>query len=169
MIASRSAGASPGIVCTCVRIAEAVLSELNLTNTIDVLSRGLEEQQPELARELHEQGIRRDGNVVTLMRMADIAEATQRNDIKSSPPSAGNNLGAHLRLSPLLLDGEDHRSYRRLLDPLFAPRAVNRLEVLQERLPDYAIDPDKPPSYKNNGGVRTVEPLHLVFTPGRRP
>jgi hypothetical protein len=39
------------------------------------------------------------------------------------------------------------------------------LEALHHRIPDYAIDARRPPAYHNDGGVRTVEPLHLVFTP----
>jgi hypothetical protein len=42
------------------------------------------------------------------------------------------------------------------------------LEALHARLPDYTIDPDRRPEYHNDGGVRTVEPLHLVFTPRTR-
>jgi cytochrome P450 len=38
------------------------------------------------------------------------------------------------------------------------------LEALHERIPDYAIDAERPPVYHNDGGVRIVEPLHLVFT-----
>jgi hypothetical protein len=37
------------------------------------------------------------------------------------------------------------------------------LQVLHERIPDYGIDPERPPTYYNDGGVRAVEPLHLVF------
>jgi hypothetical protein len=39
------------------------------------------------------------------------------------------------------------------------------IQALHERIGDYSIDPDRPPVYHNDGGVRTVEPLHLVFTP----
>jgi cytochrome P450 len=38
------------------------------------------------------------------------------------------NLGGKRPLIPLDLDGEAHRRYRRLLDPLFSPNAVARLE-----------------------------------------
>lgn len=38
------------------------------------------------------------------------------------------------------------------------------LNVLHERIPDYRLDPDRAPSY-NNGAIRTVDPLPLVFTP----
>jgi hypothetical protein len=41
------------------------------------------------------------------------------------------------------------------------------LGALHERIPDYALDPDRPPTY-NNGMIRTVDPLPLVFTPGSR-
>ena len=39
----------------------------------------------------------------------------------------GLALGAGRPLIPLMLDGEDHTKYRKLLDPLFAPRHVARL------------------------------------------
>ena len=39
------------------------------------------------------------------------------------------------------------------------------LEVLHVWIPDYAVDPTRPAVYHNDGGVRTVDPLHLVFAP----
>jgi cytochrome P450 len=39
------------------------------------------------------------------------------------------------------------------------------LEALHDRVPDYSLDPTQPPTYHNADGVRTVEPLHLVFSP----
>ena len=41
------------------------------------------------------------------------------------------------------------------------------LQTLHDRIPDYAIDAARPPVYHNDGGVRTVDPLHLVFSPRR--
>jgi cytochrome P450 len=38
------------------------------------------------------------------------------------------------------------------------------LEALHDRVADYRVDPERPPVYHNDGGVRTVEPLQLVFT-----
>ena len=38
------------------------------------------------------------------------------------------NLGGQRPLIPLDLDGDEHRKYRRLLDPLFTPKRVARLE-----------------------------------------
>jgi cytochrome P450 len=40
------------------------------------------------------------------------------------------NMGAQRPLIPLDLDGDAHRFYRRLLDPLFSPKSVARLEPL---------------------------------------
>lgn len=77
------------------------MSDLNLTGTVEVFSLGLEEQQRELAQVLEGQGIRRDGNVVTLMRMADVTEATHRPDVLSTPPRGGTGLGEDLKLIPL--------------------------------------------------------------------
>lgn len=116
------------------------MSDLSLTGTVEVLGRGLEDQQPELARVLAEEGSRRDGGVVTLMRMADVAEATHRKDVQSTPPSGDTKLGSALQLIPLLLDGQEHRKYRRLLDPLFAPQAISRLEAPVRRLCHQLID-----------------------------
>jgi cytochrome P450 len=38
------------------------------------------------------------------------------------------------------------------------------LGALHDRIPDYALDPEQTPGY-NNGMIRTVDPLPLVFTP----
>ena len=38
------------------------------------------------------------------------------------------------------------------------------LGALHERIPDYALDPERAPGY-NNTMIRTVDPLPLVFTP----
>lgn len=117
------------------------MSDLNLTGTVDVLKLGLEEQQPDLAQVLAQQGIRRDGRVVTLMRMADITDAAHRKDVLSNPPpGVSGGLGEHLELIPLLLDGDEHRKYRRLLDPLFAPRSIARLENHVRKLSNQLID-----------------------------
>ena len=40
----------------------------------------------------------------------------------------GGSFGHDARLIPLEIDGPDHRKWRRLLDPMFAPRQMMRLE-----------------------------------------
>ena len=39
------------------------------------------------------------------------------------------------------------------------------LETLHRRIPDYRLDPDRPPGYLNSAVVRCVDPLPLLFTP----
>jgi cytochrome P450 len=39
------------------------------------------------------------------------------------------------------------------------------LETLHRRIPDYRLDPNRPPGYLNTAAVRCVDPLPLVFTP----
>ena len=116
------------------------MTDRGLTGGIEVFGRGLETQQPELVRVLETEPIVRHGNAVTLMRMADIVEATHRPDVRSTPLGPDAFLGAPEALIPLQIDGAAHRQYRRLLDPLFAPRAVARLEQHVRRLADELID-----------------------------
>lgn len=128
------------------------MSEHGLTNGIDVFDKGLETQQPELLRAMERQPIVRHDTTVTLMRMADIADVTHRPEVRSTPGGADPFLGAPEALIPLQIDGEAHRNYRRLLDPLFAPRAVARLEEHVRRLADGLID-----SFVEAGAVEFYE------------
>jgi cytochrome P450 len=83
---------------------------------------------------------RKDGFVV-LTRLADVMDALKRPEIVSHPPDrVGGNLGSDRPLIPLDLDGDEHRKYRKLLDPLFAPRVVAALEPRVRRLADELID-----------------------------
>ncbi len=50
------------------------------------------------------------------------------------------NMGAARPLIPLDLDGEAHRRYRRLLDPLFTPKRVARLEPIIRARANALID-----------------------------
>ncbi len=111
-----------------------------LTGGIDVFRKGLEVQQPELLHALETEPIVRHDRVVTLMRMADIVDVTHRPEVRSTPAGPDAFLGAPEALIPLQIDGDAHRNYRRLLDPLFAPRAVARLEEHVRRLADGLID-----------------------------
>ena len=75
---------------------------------------------------------RQDG-VVVVTRMADLLAATKRRDVVSSMAvtSGGGDesaLGNERPLIPLQIDGPEHTKFRKLLDPLFAPRVVAHLE-----------------------------------------
>ncbi|WP_375483466.1 cytochrome P450 [uncultured Mycobacterium sp.] len=52
----------------------------------------------------------------------------------------GGSFGHDARLIPLEIDGEDHKKWRRLLDPMFAPKAVARLEHQIRQLARELID-----------------------------
>ena len=52
----------------------------------------------------------------------------------------GGSFGRDARLIPLEIDGEDHKKWRRLLDPMFAPKQVTLLEAQVRQLASELID-----------------------------
>ena len=52
----------------------------------------------------------------------------------------GGSFGHDARLIPLEIDGEDHKKWRRLLDPMFAPKQIARLEGQVRQLATELID-----------------------------
>jgi cytochrome P450 len=95
-------------------------------------------------------GVHRDGSVVKrdssveLTRYDDVVAVTRRRDVHSIDPDAAilaaMVLGAGRPLIPLMLDGDEHIRYRKLLDPLFAPKHVARLEPVVRNLSETLID-----------------------------
>jgi cytochrome P450 len=87
--------------------------------------------------------VKRD-NTLNLTRYDDVAAVTKRRDVHSidadSAPLVAMALGAGRPLIPLMLDGEQHTKYRKLLDPLFAPKHVARLEPVVRDLAETLID-----------------------------
>ncbi len=77
-------------------------------------------------------------------RFDDIVAVTKRRDVHSIDPDmaaiVSMALGAGRPLIPLMLDGEQHTKYRKLLDPLFAPKQVARLEPVIRNLSETLID-----------------------------
>ncbi|MCW2515195.1 MAG: Cytochrome [Mycobacterium sp.] len=65
--------------------------------------------------------------VVHLYRMADIV-AINRHPAVTGTGGRGGSFGNDAALIPLEIDGEEHKKWRRLLDPMFAPKQVARLE-----------------------------------------
>jgi len=84
-----------------------------------------------------------DGHVVVL-HLDDVLEVTKRRDVHSMDPEmmefAGTYMGAGRPLIPLMLDGDAHTKYRKLLDPLFAPKVVGRLSERVAALANDLID-----------------------------
>ena len=88
--------------------------------------------------------ITKHDTTVELTRYADVVAVTKRRDVHSIDPDTAAivaiALGAGRPLIPLMLDGEQHTRYRKLLDPLFAPRQVARLEPVIRDLSESLID-----------------------------
>jgi cytochrome P450 len=74
--------------------------------------------------------------------MRDVREVGQHESSRSIPVTDElvTNLGNERPLIPLQIDGELHRDYRRILDPLFSPRKVAVLEPAVRALANELID-----------------------------
>jgi cytochrome P450 len=83
-------------------------------------------------------------NTLELTRFDDVVAVTKRRDVHSIDPDSAAivamAIGAGRPLIPLMLDGEQHTKYRKLLDPLFAPKHVARLEPVIRNLAETLID-----------------------------
>jgi cytochrome P450 len=111
----------------------------------EVFQNGVPDIQPALRELLTAGGVvrREDGRVVVL-RLEDVLDVTKRRDVHSMDPEmvelAGAFMGAGRPLIPLMLDGDAHTKYRKLLDPLFAPKVVAQLAARVRTLADELID-----------------------------
>jgi len=114
--------------------------------------RTLVEDTPVLRREY-------DGSFV-VSRHADVVFINQHPAVLGNG-TAGVPMGGEQKLIPLDLDGPDHRKYRRLLDPLFSPKAktsqIARLEPVVRALANELID--------TFAAVGRVEAYHAFCVP----
>jgi cytochrome P450 len=112
----------------------------------DVFEDGVQDVYQRVATIHDRPGVPRDpeAGTVTFTRMADVVAVTKRRDVHSMDPDtvefAAHFMGAGRPLIPLMLDGELHTKYRKLLDPLFAPKAVAALEPRVRKLCNDLID-----------------------------
>jgi cytochrome P450 len=83
--------------------------------------------------------IRLDEQSVLLTRHDEVMQALRGADVFSSDMDA-IALGNIRPLIPLQIDPPDHLKYRKLLDPLFAPREVAALETEVRRLTNELVD-----------------------------
>ena len=95
----------------------------------DVFQNGVPDIQPALEQLLSgPRVVRQEDGKIAILHLDDILEVTKRRDVHSMDPElielAGAFMGAGRPLIPLMLDGDDHTKYRKLLDPLFAPKVV---------------------------------------------
>lgn len=79
---------------------------------------------------------------VGFFSMDDIVAAGRNPALVSTNPATGIafGMGTEAPLIPLHLDGDLHRHYRKLLDPLFAPKKMALLEPDIRKLADELID-----------------------------
>lgn len=86
---------------------------------------------------------RGDNSPLVVSRHDDIVFINQQKSVLGNG-DAGPQMGAMQRLIPLDIDGDEHTKFRRLLDPLFAPRAktsqIANLEPEVRRLANVLID-----------------------------
>lgn len=74
-----------------------------------------------------------------LYRHEDILAINKHQDVLGNG-GGGGGFGRDGRLIPLEIDGPDHKKWRRLLDPMFAPKAIQRLEENIRKLSDELIE-----------------------------
>ncbi len=82
--------------------------------------------------------VRPDGTLVVAAR-GEMAEFLRHPAVRATD-GVHYNLGGKRPLIPLDLDGDAHRKYRRLLDPLFTPKSMARLEPLIRSRTNALID-----------------------------
>jgi cytochrome P450 len=82
--------------------------------------------------------VRPDGMPV-ISKMADVIALNRHPGVQATD-GVHFNLGGKRPLIPLDVDGGSHTRYRKLLDPLFSPRAVAQLKPAVQRLSNELID-----------------------------
>ncbi len=111
----------------------------------EVFQPGVPDIQPALRALVDRERVYRgESGKVTFLHLDDILEVTKRRDVHSMDPDmvelAGAYMGAGRPLIPLMLDGDAHTKYRKLLDPLFAPKVVAQLATRVRSMADELID-----------------------------
>jgi cytochrome P450 len=79
---------------------------------------------------------------VVVLRMEDLMEINRHPAIAGAGGEVAprGTMGAERPLIPLDLDGAEHKKYRRLLDPLFSPKRVAKLEPIVRQRVNELID-----------------------------
>ncbi|MGV0791458.1 cytochrome P450 [Mycolicibacterium sp. XJ1819] len=103
------------------------------------------EHQPYLAQLAATCPARRTGDgSLQVLRMAEVREFNHHPSVEAfslaNKMSDELGLGAQRDLIPLNYNGEEHKSYRRVLDPLFAPQQVKVFEPAVRTLTNELID-----------------------------
>jgi len=94
------------------------------------------------AEQLRSCPVQHDPDGVMISRMADVLQINRHPDILGAGGATAphGTMGAERPLIPLDLDGPVHLQYRRMLDPVFAPKRIAALEPAIRALTDSLID-----------------------------
>jgi cytochrome P450 len=106
----------------------------------------------------HVPALRKEGAGVIVSRRGDVLDEVLRNPEVFSSGMGAAGLGNTRPLIPLQIDPPEHRKYRKLLDPLFAPRQVRGLEDSVTALVNELID-----SFIDSEEIDFVEQFSLPF------
>jgi cytochrome P450 len=107
-----------------------------------------------LARVMREQPVMRIGEEFTIVTRREHIESALRTPAVFSSGAEAVQLGNTRPLIPLQVDPPKHVKYRRVLDPLFAPRAMAALEVEVAELFNQIVD-----KFAGNGSCDLHEEL----------
>jgi cytochrome P450 len=87
-------------------------------------------------------GVIRSSDGVAIFRMEDLRLVNRHPDIlgQGAVSTPHGSLGAERPLIPIDLDGDQHRKFRHVLDPMFSPRKMRELEPIVVRRTNEVID-----------------------------
>ncbi|MGE0877776.1 MAG: cytochrome P450 [Acidimicrobiia bacterium] len=104
-------------------------------NPVMAAARASYNPQPAYVAEIEKHNlIHNPDGTVTLLRMADVLKLNRSKATLGNGHHGGGIGAAARRLIPLDLDGAEHLKYRRIIDPLFTPKAIARWEpMIRER------------------------------------
>jgi cytochrome P450 len=135
-----------GIRGPLVREGEVMRNRYDIGHDPLLVETGTENPQTEVyasffeGAPVHDRG---DNSPLVVSRYDDIVFINQQKTVLGNG-DAGPQMGDMQRLIPLDIDGEEHTRFRRLLDPLFAPKSATSqiagLEVEVRRLANSLID-----------------------------
>jgi cytochrome P450 len=106
----------------------------------------------------HAPALRKEGTGVIVSRRTDVLDQVLRNPEIFSSGLGAAELGNIRPLIPLQIDPPEHRKFRMLLDPLFAPKQVRELEESVAELVSELID-----SFSGTDEIDFVQQFSLPF------
>ena len=116
-------------------MSDAEVPQVGLGLQVDQETAANPQQFHSMMRDL---GVVDIGEMMLITRHEDVTSALRNSEVFSS--AGAIDIGNIRPLIPLQIDPPDHVKFRRLLDPLFAPREVEKLEATVRGLVNNLID-----------------------------